>query len=154
MKKRIIGLLLFCMMAFGTLAQASNIDETMLADLSIEELQRIKELVTIEMATRLGDNSDTYISNGVYVAGKDIKAGSYRFVGLNLNGEVYPGLIRLFETEEDYTNWDDSYDDSYIKYDVNYGDGDVLSLTLEEGNVIFIDYYGGSITESKPSWLP
>ena len=84
---------------------------------------------------------------GIYVIGEDIKAGTYKFI---LTEMYEDSLVAVFANTSDlsaYLSWDSQTNlEQYSKLALYAKDDDAFSLTLHEGDVLFIKRGKGEYT--------
>ena len=146
--RKIVGLVLAGCLTFSSCVFAADID---LSSLSDDELQALKGKVDLEMSNRaLGESA--LLQEGVYVVGKDVKAGSYVFTGLvegsvpegdDLEDVVMPAQLFYFKSEDDHSDWNvDAYD---------YAEpGNPVRRSFEDGEVFEVSYQSVMATYSEP----
>lgn len=147
MKKFIVCLLLVVLSVTPALAEEYDV-----SSLSTEELLTLLENVRLELSERISLVEDNRIGRGVYIVGKDIKAGTYDF--LCLDTELYDSgkamnSIRLYTVAEDGI----SQGECLWRVDDTPIDGHFV-MSLSEGTILDIGQCSGVLTETQPSWAP
>lgn len=121
----------------------SNVD---LKSYSDDELMSLRDAISDELINR-GVEFDVPFYPGMYVAGKDIKAGAY---DIAISSE-YGGTASVYASEDDFSK------DNGLTYDY-IGEGqEGYHLSLNDGMVLVIDFIdGGSmrLRSSKSPWAP
>ncbi len=138
--KRIFATVLAATMlcSISTVAAEKNLTE-----MSIEELLALKTSINEELSARTAGESNE-IGNGIYVVGKDIKEGTFKF---SMYPEEQPVIaFKLYENEEQYDL------SNSLMYELLHGK-EPAYLSLEEGNVLEI-LGSGTLEEVKQSWAP
>ena len=150
--KRLVSVTVILLMLCGV-AFASVVD---FATMSTDDLILLRQQISDEIKKRTND-ADSILPKGVYVVGKDIKAG--RYVLTMLPYEY--GTVLIIETEERYLevlaklNSNDMSDESnegrvfetYVSRD------EQAYFSLKEGQVL-ITQGTGILSVNKPSWAP
>lgn len=164
MKKRMIACLLSGIMVVGTITgcgDSSNNGKTKASEeVSSEdtvENDTDDESVepTIEADTSWYSNNPGAISSGMFVVGKDIKAGNYTYtVDYKRLDDTY-SQIYIFESEDTYMKYyqsDKSYGsdyDTYMSYVLSKDGcktGESMAANLVDGNVIVLSDTQGTLT--------
>lgn len=146
MKKFIVFLLLVVLSVTPAFAEEYDV-----SSLSTEELIALLENVRLELTERIGLVEDNRIGQGVYVVGKDIKAGSYDFLCLDteVKNDEPLNSISLYTVAEDGVSQDER---------LWFIDGTAINehfvLNLSEGTILEIWKCSGLLTETQPSWVP
>ena len=152
MKKVIIVAVLLAAI-IGTTNVSAAVAGIDISGLSNEELVELKE----EIDHKLSDNIETdTINPGVYIVGKDIKAGTYELSSKAIELEDMT-LVYVYNSKEDYDNDIDNYSLSYQVGTWNPDSSNPdeyhsVSVTLEEGNVISIEDNTCLIKPYEASW--
>lgn len=139
--KRIIG----CVLALTFLLSSVALSEVDFdaSQYSLEELVVIRAAVEAEIDSRVSSATATLLP-GRYVAGVDIKAGSYILIGLMdkaPNGYTPQALVAE-SMERKYNYIDDSYMDEGRKWHFSIQDGMVLEIR-----------YGECVIQQAPPFL-
>lgn len=142
--KKLVAVLMICLMmtAFG-------LAESNYKNLNDEELLELRDSITDELFER-GVEFETDFYAGVYVVGKDIRAGTYDilFDEVDKWGCVF---INIYETEEAYESRDRKLHEIINELTKGY------RVELNEGMVFVIDLNGSAvmrIRNEKPAWMP
>lgn len=148
MKRLLVALLLVAMMMSTGLAEVVD-----LASMTTDELIELRQQIASEIKKRITDSFDgNEIPTGVFVAGKDIKAGNYT---LQMSSES-SGNVIILDSYETYLaimkskNTDDRTGillERYVRRE------DKLYFTIEEGQVLLFEGKGRFVDE-QPSWKP
>ena len=134
---------------------ADSID---LSDYSYNDLITLQDEIAEELKSR-GQNSP--ITSGVYVVGKDIKAGIYSLTCLTIDDKSYNGrlIIHSYEDESQYNKHktDSSLYDwiqgSKVLFEMNIDQ--TVTMKLEDGEILVVKYGKAlCVPEAKPSWAP
>lgn len=141
-------LLMLCGVAFASVVE--------FASMSTDDLILLRQQISDEIKKRTNDD-DSILPKGVYVVGKDIKAGGYVFTMLP---NEY-GTILIIETEERYLevmatmNRNDNSDVSNEgrAFEIYVSRGEQAYFSLKEGQVL-ITTGTGTLSDNKPSWAP
>lgn len=143
--KRLLVALLIVAIAIPVFASTAGID---LTTMSLEELIQLRNDVDTEISSRISSNNDT-MYQGAYVAGKDIAIGRYTFTALETS------YLELFDTNDNFKSYRKDYKEEDRAYYNQMKEGDVVTLNLEEGQVVNISRGSGLVTAiSSPSWAP
>lgn len=133
-------------------AICANCEELDVASMSTDDLLAIYNTIQSELYSRIGMTDNNYVGQGIYVVGKDIKAGSYDFVctesGSRDDGSqqnaVYIYLIGDDGVSQGKTLW-------YL-YDTALNSK--ITLNLSEGTILEIWNCAGVLIEVDHSWKP
>ena len=155
--KKVSFFLLLVLMSFVSTAFASEISLTTLSD---DELILLHNKIEAEISAREIDTT-SQIFEGVYVVGKDIKAGRYLLTVVETS---YSLNAVTFETEETYSAYfktkrftsgeenaaleANAFSNSYAK---KY---DTINLNLHDGMVLLLRSGTAKLTISDTSWAP
>ena len=152
MKKVIIVAVLLAAI-IGTTNVSAAVAGIDISGLSNEELVELRE----EIDQKLFDNGETdTINEGVYVVGKDIKAGTYELSSKAIESIDWT-FVYVYNSKEDCDKGHKSARESYIvgNRDSNETELDEyhsVSVTLEESNVISIEENTCLIKPYEASW--
>lgn len=150
--KRLVAVTVVLLMLCGV-AFASGVD---IASMSTDDLILLRQQISDEIKKRTNDD-DNMLPKGVYVVGKDIKAGAYI---LTMLPDEY-GTVFIIDTEERYLeivakmNSNDTSDESREGrvFEAYVSTGEQTYLSLKEGQVL-ITQGTGTLSDNKPSWAP
>lgn len=147
MKKLVICLLLLTLSVAPVLAEEYDV-----SSLTTEELITLLKDVQLELTERIGLVENNRIGQGVYVVGRDIKAGTYDF--LCLDTETYDSGD-AWNTISLYTVAEDGVSQGKLLWFIS---GTAINehcvLNLSEGTILSISGCSGLLTETRPSWAP
>lgn len=152
MKKVIIVAVLLAAI-IGTTNVSAAVAGIDISGLSNEELIELRE----EIDQTLSDNGETdTINPGVYIVGKDIKAGTYELSSKAIESIDWT-FVYVYNSKEDYDNDNDNYSLSYIVGNRDSDETELneyhsVSVTLEEDNVISIENNTCLIKPYEASW--
>lgn len=147
MKKFIVCLLLAALSVTPVLAEEYDV-----SSLTTEELITLLKNVQLELTERIGLVEDNRIGQGIYVVGKDIKAGTYDFLCLDTN--TYDSG-NAWNSIQVYTVAEDGISEGECVYTIRDTQINAhVVLTLSEGTILDIYGCSGLITETRPSWAP
>nr|DAM67725.1 MAG TPA: hypothetical protein [Caudoviricetes sp.] len=125
--KKVIALVI-SLVLLGSVAMAEIPDVSSLTD---EELETLQKALSAEFSER-GIEKSAVLTQGSYVCGQDIPAGSYLFSSFADKGH---GIFAVYtKNEADYPSKYKVYDAASVKRDSSY------YVTLEEGDVVEIPY--------------
>lgn len=158
MKKRIVTCLLVGVMAVGTFTGCGDKKEDPKTEVKTEDIDENddedEELVN-EANTDWYTSNPGAISSGVFVVGKDIKAGNYNYtVDYMRLDDTYSKML-IFENEESYKNYyslSRNYDSDYNEYMsyilVNNGcrKCESMEANLVDGNIMVLSDTQGTLT--------
>lgn len=144
--KKIAGTTLALTMAVSGTALAADID---LTGMSLDELVELRSNITAEIDSRTNEGKET-IPCGVYVAGTDIKEGSFK-LSEDDDGSTY---VVTFDDEESYKTAIANSDSKKATFQVFLRDGESTIVSLKEGNVLYIDDDELFIEPVTASWAP
>ena len=145
MKKIVTFLVVFALISMLiTGLSESNVD---LKSYSDDELMSLRDSISDELINR-GVEFDVPFYPGMYVVGKDIRAGSYDIV---LSGCGYGDSIAFYASNEDRENYNimkfDSFDENQEGYHLTVEDGMVFDITFMNGGTM-------RLKSSKSPWAP
>ena len=150
--KRLVAVTVVLLMLCGV-AFASVVD---FASMSTDDLILLRQQISDEIKKRANDDNDV-LPRGIYVVGKDIRAGGYI---LHMLPEEH-GNILIIDSEERYqTILEKQYKNetsdltmeglvfkTYLSFD------EQTYLSLKDGQVL-ITNGSGILSSNKPSWAP
>ena len=126
-----------------TPAFAAELD---LTSMSVEELYSLRSKISTELNARLIPDSST-LFGGVYVVGKDIKAGKYAFYPESISS-VYV-TIDIYVSEEAFEN------DELLRANRHTAsESEAEYLDLQDGMVVSVFHGYGLLQPIQPSWAP
>lgn len=150
--KKLISLLLVCLLSFGAAASAEGLD---LSAMSLNELVELHKLLDAEIDARIGC-SPSLIAGGVYTAGDTIKTGAYAITCTAAYTEE--GMaIQIYANHEQYEKSRSvysQYKDDYQLFAGSIQPGHSVTVSLSEGMVLVIDGGAGLIEALAPTWAP
>lgn len=151
--KKIVSLLLVVMMLACSVVYAEG-PEFDFASMSTDELLALREQLNAEINNRLGDDN-ALISDGLFVAGVDIKPGMYR-ITCSVAYDDREFYVNLFESKEDYQTYDQSRwnNTSYRLAQFVLLQGGEATVNLTDGMAIEIYNGIGRIEGVTPDWAP
>lgn len=154
--KRLVSVLLVCLLAVCVAAPVYADGEAAAIDLeamSLEELLELHTRLDAEIDARIGCYQST-ICDGLYVAGKSIKPGTYMITCTEVyNNWMY---VTLFGNEEDYTTYSaDMYNNVKLRLAQESVDaaGKSVIVHLEDGMVMDIVGGKGTIEPVASDWV-
>lgn len=134
-----------CLSPISYAAESNGID---LDSMDLNALIELRDLANEKIAEKGGDNTIGY---GVYEAGVDIKATSFKVTPIPNGSDTYLNFY-IFANREAYESLDDS---GSLSLDSNEEDGfQVGNLNLKEGQIVWLTNGAAILEESKPSWAP
>lgn len=147
MKRLLVVLVLVTMMMSTALAEVID-----LKAMSTDDLIQLRQKITAEITERTIDPGNL-IHAGVYIVGKDIKAGKYYLQMLPdtsgdvaiLDGEKYKEAV---EGKMANVNGDEG-----IFFRAYLSSGEQAYLSLEDGQVLLVRETG-MLSIASPSWAP
>jgi len=150
--KKVLGLLLAVVMSISIAGMCfADAADLKLSEKSLEELVEIRDAAAKEIFARFSGTLEDMIYNGSYVAGKDIKVGSYTITNTS-DGFL---TVYIFDNEESYTKYQNDWSSTEGRLDLlECKLGKSMNVSLEEGNVLYIERGEGICKASKPSWAP
>ena len=141
--------LIICTVALSLAAGSTFCSaESKLSSMSLDDLYRVRQIVTNEINERLKPGDDA-IFTGIYIVGEDIKAGKYTFIterGARTNFVIIKDMETFEKAKE-------TGDESVILFEYNFMDGTYAHISLEDGNVFYIEG-AGSLTAPNGSYIP
>lgn len=141
MKKILIAVLLLTMLTVTAISEEFDLESMTTEDLVLLH-ERIDEILEDRFECQLD-----VIYPGIYVVGKDIKAGDYLFSCTKV-GIANFWIFEIFNSEEDYANRN-------VDHRQNLRLSGQMRLKLEDGMVLSVGEGLGTVqTISKPSWAP
>lgn len=141
--KRFIAILIACIMLTTTISvHAIEID---LSAMTLEELQELSQALNAEFDTLFNRNLGR-IGSGVYVVGKNVKAGAYNLINITLTGKSSIGYVHLYANEADHQAGN-VFDYFGVK------NGSFATLSLSEGMVITLRDFTAEVEECTSGWL-
>jgi len=151
MKRLLVALVLVAMMMSTALAEVID-----LAAMSTDDLIQLRQQITDEINTRAADPSDErLVPEGIYVVGKDIKAGKY--VLKHYSDLFFSSFVVVFENLEAYqTKKLDraAADEGLIVYQNQLRKGGSVYISIEDGQALLIDGGALLLVSENPSWAP
>lgn len=141
--------LLAVLVALFMLVPVALAEEIDLTKMTTEELEKLQQNIVLELISR-GVSTDNVILKGLYVVGKDIKAGKYQITALDEN----PGQrVFLFPSEESLKA---AMETKVLpKEAVEYNPyNSAVYITFEDGAAFVVEGSSMMIKEAKPSWAP
>lgn len=154
--RKLISVLLVCLLSICVAAPVYADGETATIDLeamSLEELLELHTRLDAEIDARIGCDQST-ICDGLYVAGKSIKPGTYMITCTEVyNNWMY---VTLFGNEEDYTTYSaDMYNNVKLRLAQESVDaaGKSVIVHLEDGMVMDIVGGKGTIEPVASDWV-
>lgn len=147
--KQVFTVLLVLMLCMTTTLAESAID---VSSLTTDELLVVFADVQKELESRIGASENNQIGQGIYVVGKDIKAGAYRFTCLE-TGTYEDGTQRnafyIYQLEDDGVSQGKT-----LWYLFDAAQNAQATFTLSEGTIFEIWNCSGFLTEIHPAWAP
>ena len=141
MKRMLVLMLIMVMTASSVLAEEIDFANMDLADL-LALHERLDEAIQDAFECELDENN---LYQGVYVVGKDIKAGYYLLTSLN---KTY-FMCHLYENEAHKEKHEGGQHETLLNI------GDTLSIHFEDGMVFVVDQGVVAVKESEnPQWAP
>lgn len=148
--KKIIAILVLVAFVFTSAAFA----ESTFSSYTLEELFLLKMEIENEISSRT-NGSDSIIPQGVYIVGKDIKAGSFEIGfgkkdGVYLIVTTYPNEANFQAYRSGEMEFNEAHDEQYTFRE----EGESAYVSLSDGMMLRLD--GGTfiIKESNHSWKP
>lgn len=155
--KRILSLALGILMLFSVSAIGEEIDTS---SMSLDELVSLRTQIQNEITNRLFASSSV-INSGVYLVGKDIKAGQYE---IDYEKAQVCLKVALFKNETRYESYrrfsnasNEIERDMLTKYSLSVQyvyEGGSCYVGLEDGMVMTVSGGSGILNEIKPVWAP
>ena len=150
MRKLIVLMIAVFVVISGTVC--ANCEELDVASISTDELLSIYNAVQSELYSRIGMTDCNHIGQGVYVVGKDIKAGSYDFICTN-SGSYNEGgqqnAVYIYAIGDDGVSQGKTL---WYLYDTALNSK--ITLNLSEGTILEIWNCSGALVEVEHSWKP
>ena len=152
--KKLIVLVLVAVLSLGVVgpAMAAESSGPDLSSMSLDELVALKNDILQEIISRVGDYES--FPSGVYVAGKDIKAGNYSIINYNTEDTmsyqiasvgVFPAGTDISDSTATPIMQSKIY--AQEEFSVSLEDGMVLVIELREGQL-------GIRSTASASWAP
>lgn len=151
MKRLFVALVLVTMIMSTALAEGVD-----LASMTTDDLIQLRQQITDEISLRVADpNDEQLVPEGIYVVGKDIKAGKY--VLKHYSDLFLSPVVVVFENIEAYQDIKQdraASNKELIIYQKRLRKGDSVYISVEDGQALLIE--GGSLllVSENPSWVP
>ena len=149
--KRIVAAFLVILFAFSS---TTSFADNSLSAYTLEQLFALKMQIEAEIRSRVGDG-DSIIPQGTYIAGRDIKTGSFEISfgqksGVYLVITTYPSESNFLAYKSGEMEFGEAHSDQYTFRE----EGESAYVNLTDGMILRLD--GGSfiIKESQHSWKP
>lgn len=147
MKRFLVVLLIMILCIPYASAESINV-----SGMAIEDLMSLYREIQTELASRVDSFLPNQIGQGIYIVGKDIKAGTFSFICLE-SGKHDDGSQRntlyIHELGEDGIR-----PGKRLWHLDNTSMNAPVTLSLSEGMVFEIWNCSGILTEIQPSWAP
>ena len=147
--KRLMVIIMVLLMVTGV-AFAYGVD---IVSMSTDDLILLRQQISDEIKKRTNDDNDV-LPRGIYVVGKDIRAGGYI---LHILPEEN-GSIWIIDSEESHQKMVEKQNETDFKmiglvFTTNLSFGGQTYLSLKDGQVL-ITYVAGILSSNKSSWAP
>ena len=143
MKKILSFVVVMMLFSISAFAVGENIEQDLSA-YTLEELTELRNSIDAEINNRLSDFSSDLIYMGEYVAGVDIKSGTYLLESASDDG---------FFSFHLYADKDKERDD--LICNENLSDGERCYMDLKDGMLLYVYSGKGTVLPwTKPSWAP
>ncbi len=144
--KKMVVLILVCLLAFGGVSFAEGFD---LSAMSLEDLVTLHKQVDLEIEARIGCEK-SLIPAGIYVVGESIKTGKYT---IYTDEEHYGFNVATFESLAKYQQAMAEQNEALALFQIYVSSNDSTFVNLKDGMVLLVSETA-LIEVAKEAWVP